>query len=152
MEEAPRPDTPQDGTPAEAGPEEEAVDVQRSNGPFIALVVLVLVILAGFYIHRYGVPGIHHTPKRHPFRTVVPDVVGDTYSVAFGRITAAGLCTRHVSYEPNAGTPRNEVATQNPAGGKILPNLTGIDIVISSGSSGVAAPSNMSAMEPTCPH
>ena len=153
MDQPPRPDEPREGPPGVDGPDEdEPEDVKRSNGPFIAIVVLVLVILAGFYIHRYGVPGIHHAPKRHPFRTVVPDVVGETYAVAFGRITAAGLCTRRVSYEPSPGTPRDDVASQDPVGGKILPNLTGVSLVISSGNSGATPPSNMSAMEPDCPH
>lgn len=149
----PPPGSPDAGAAGPGDQDEPATEPPRSNGTLVAIVILVLVILGGLYIHRYGfeLPGIHQSQKRHPFRTLVPDVVGDTYAVAFGRITAAGLCTRRVTYELNPGTPRNAIVSQAPTGGRVIPNLTGVDLVISSGRTSAPPPSDLSQMEPTCP-
>ncbi len=123
---------------------------RHSSGAFAAIAVVGLILLAVFLVHRYGVPGFHHKVRTHD-QTIVPDVVGENYGVAFGQITAAGLCTRHVSYVASSSVPRDSVVQQTPQAGRTIPNLSGLDLIISSGPTATSPPGVLPLMDPRCP-
>jgi hypothetical protein len=89
--------------------------------------------------NRLSVAGelFDETPFQAPFTipvtgSVVPDVVGLSYSEAENRIRFAGMAVGDVQEEETTAVPEGQVLTQSPVPASHVPSLTLVDLVIAS--------------------
>jgi serine/threonine-protein kinase len=110
--------------PVDGGPEGPP-QRQRRTWPWVALATVIAVLIAAIVLFKFA--------NGNSNGVSVPDVVGQSLSVAEHDITSAGLKVGTLTPEQSTSFAKDKVISQSPAFGSSEPRGSSINIVYSTG-------------------
>lgn len=140
-----------EATPAQTESPAEPEQPKRKRWPIVLVTILVvaLVALLGFGLHRMLGPSSAPTPSPTPSKTVkmvdVPAVTGLSQQGATSTLENAGLKVKVEHVQKDKSTA-NQVVSQSPAANQKVPERSEVSITVNDGPKKLTIPQNIVGM------